>query len=107
MVEETPIATGLIEYRHREGRLLACALSDRLSDGLSMVYSFYDPTEERRSPGTHMILDHVDYAASLGLPYLYLGYWVDGCRKMDYKRRFRPLEALGPQGWYLMNSGSV
>jgi arginine-tRNA-protein transferase len=107
MVEETPIVTGLIEYRHREGRLMACALSDRLGDGLSMVYSFYDPAEERRSPGTHMILDHVDYAVSLGLAYLYLGYWVDGCRKMDYKRRFRPLEALGPQGWYLMNPGSA
>ena len=108
MVEETPIATNLIEYRRNGGangtdELVACALSDRLGDGVSMVYSFYAPEEERRSLGTYMILDHVAYAAELGLPYLYLGYWVGGCRKMDYKRRFKPLEALGPQGWYLMN----
>jgi arginyl-tRNA--protein-N-Asp/Glu arginylyltransferase len=107
MVEETPIATSLIEYRLKAddgaGQLLGCALSDRLGDGLSMVYSFFSPGEVRRSLGTYMILDHIAYTASLGLPYLYLGYWVGGCRKMDYKRRFRPLEALGPQGWYLMN----
>lgn len=110
MVEETPITTSLVEYRQTgdegtegAGKLLGCALSDRLGDGISMVYSFYAPGEARRSLGTHMILDHIDYTASLGLPYLYLGYWVSGCRKMDYKRRFSPLEALGPQGWYLMN----
>ena len=110
MVEETPIATSLVEYRckNEDGRseLLACALSDRLGDGLSMVYSFYAPNEIRRSLGTFMILDHIAYAAQLGLPYLYLGYWVADCRKMEYKRRFRPLEALGPQGWYLMNEAS-
>ncbi len=66
-------------------------------------YSFYEPIEERRSLGTFMILDHIAYAIQLGLPYLYLGYWVADCRKMEYKRRFKPLEALGPQGWYLMN----
>jgi len=71
-----------------------------------MVYSFYAPNEIRRSLGTFMILDHIAYAAQLGLPYLYLGYWVADCRKMEYKRRFRPLEALGPQGWYLMNEAS-
>ncbi|HXZ68718.1 MAG TPA: GNAT family N-acetyltransferase, partial [Alphaproteobacteria bacterium] len=108
MVEETPIATNLLEYRRPAGtngatELVACALSDRLGDGISMVYSFYDPDAEKRSLGTYMILDHIAYAAELGLPYLYLGYWVADCRKMDYKRRFRPLEALGPQGWYLMN----
>jgi leucyl-tRNA---protein transferase len=108
MVEETPIATNVIEYRVKRARgdseLIAAALSDRLGDGVSMVYSFYAPDEERRSLGTHMILDHIAYAAELGLPYLYLGYWVADCRKMEYKRRFRPLEALGPQGWYLMNA---
>jgi arginine-tRNA-protein transferase len=106
MVEETPISTGLVEYRTAAGKLFACSLTDRLGDGLSMVYSFYDPSAEPRSPGTHMILDHVAYAASLGLAHLYLGYWVAGCRKMDYKRRFRPLEALGPQGWHLINRAS-
>ena len=107
MVEETPISTNLIEYRQAaasgKSELIACALSDRLGDGISMVYSFYDPEADRRSLGTYMILDHIAYAAELGLPYLYLGYWVADCRKMDYKRRFRPLEALGPQGWYMMN----
>jgi arginine-tRNA-protein transferase len=104
MVEETPITTGLVEYRDPSAKLIACALTDRLGDGLSMVYSFYAPAEEQRSPGTHMILDHIAYAAGLGLDYLYLGYWVAGCRKMDYKRRFRPLEALGPQGWYALDA---
>ncbi len=62
-----------------------------------MVYSFYDPAEAARSPGTFMILDHIRRAQRLGLPYLYLGYWVEGSRKMDYKSRFRPQERLiGP-----------
>ena len=99
MVEETPIATGLVEYRHTCGKLVGCTLMDRLSDGLSMVYSFYDPHPDYRGLGTFMVLDHMNYVAELGLDYLYLGYWVEGCRKMDYKRRFRPLETLGPNGW--------
>lgn len=108
MVEETPVSTSLIEYREKAvdgdaAPLVACALTDRLADGLSMVYSFFRGGAEERSLGTYMILDHVAYARALGLPYLYLGYWVADCRKMDYKRRFRPLEALGPKGWTLMN----
>ena len=104
MVEETPIETILIEYRIREpngnaGALVACALTDVLQDGLSMVYSFFDPALSLRSLGTHMILDHVQVAKAKRLPFVYLGYWVRGSRKMDYKARFRPLEALGPAGW--------
>jgi arginine-tRNA-protein transferase len=64
-----------------------------------MVYSFYDPEHERRSLGTFMILDHVRRARALGLPHVYLGYWVEGSRKMAYKSRFRPQERLGPVGW--------
>jgi len=64
-----------------------------------MVYSFYDPADETRSLGTHMILDHIEYARRLGLPYLYLGYWIDGSRKMSYKTRFQPQEHLGAGGW--------
>jgi len=79
--------------------LLAVALSDVLSDGLSMVYSFFDPDEADRSLGTLMILDHIERAKAMGLPYVYLGYWVAGSQKMDYKRRFRPQEHLGPRGW--------
>lgn len=99
MVEQTPVDTLLLEYRDASGRLLGCALTDYLKDGLSMVYSFFEPDEAGRSLGTYMILDHIRYAAELGLPHVYLGYWVAGSPKMDYKRRFSPLEELTPDGW--------
>jgi leucyl-tRNA---protein transferase len=109
MVEDSVVETFVTEYRLEpgasqsggsgQGPLMAVALCDRLSDGISMVYSFYDPEAEGRSLGTHMILDHIAFARSLGLPYLYLGYWVEGSRKMDYKARFTPQERLGPSGW--------
>jgi arginine-tRNA-protein transferase len=104
MVEETPVDTHIVEYRRANddgspGALIACALTDRLKDGLSMVYSFFHPGEEARSLGTFMILDHVRMANAKGLPYVYLGYWVQGSDKMDYKARFQPLEALGQNGW--------
>jgi len=103
MVEETPVDTHIIEYRipdgSERGRLLACALTDELRDGLSMVYSFFHPGEDARSLGTYMILDHVRAARRLGLPHVYLGYWVRGSKKMDYKSRFRPIEALTRDGW--------
>lgn len=99
MVEETPVATHIVEYRKADGQLIAAALTDRLKDGLSMVYSFFHPGENARSLGTYMILDHVRAAQAQGLPYVYLGYWVRGSRKMDYKVRFAPLEALTPNGW--------
>lgn len=99
MVEETPVDTRIVEYRGAGGTLIACALTDRLKDGLSMVYSFFHPGEEARSLGTYMILDHVRAAQAQGLPYVYLGYWVRGSEKMDYKTRFTPLEALGQNGW--------
>jgi len=79
--------------------LLGVALTDMLADGLSMVYSFYEPEEERRSLGTYMILDHIERAKRLGLPHLYLGYWVEGSKKMAYKARFLPQERLTPEGW--------
>ena len=99
MVEETPVQTHIVEYRGGDGTLVACALTDRLKDGLSMVYSFFHPGEDGRSLGTYMILDHVMAARALGLPYVYLGYWVRGSEKMDYKIRFAPLEALTQNGW--------
>jgi arginine-tRNA-protein transferase len=104
MVEETPVDTHIVEYRSRgengaDGPLLSCALTDVLRDGLSMVYSFFHPGEIARSLGTHMILDHIEAARARGLSYVYLGYWIRGSDKMDYKSRFRPLEALGPEGW--------
>ncbi len=99
MVEETPVDTHIVEYRRPDGTLVACALTDRLKDGLSMVYSFFHPGEEARSLGTTMILDHVRAARAAALPYVYLGYWVRGSEKMDYKVRFAPLEALTQNGW--------
>jgi len=104
MVEETPVDTQIIEYRRpttdgRPGTLIACALTDVLRDGVSMVYSFFHPGEDARSLGTYMILDHIRDAKSRGLPHVYLGYWVEGSDKMSYKTRFRPMEALGREGW--------
>jgi leucyl-tRNA---protein transferase len=104
MVEETPVETHIVEYRlpgtdGAPGQLVACALTDALRDGLSMVYSFYHPGEIARSLGTYMILDHVQSAQVRGLQHVYLGYWVRGSKKMDYKSRFRPMEALTRDGW--------
>ncbi|MGH6888842.1 MAG: arginyltransferase [Rhizomicrobium sp.] len=104
MVEETPVNTHIVEYREepadgRRAQLLACALTDVLRDGLSMVYSFFHPGADSRSLGTYMILDHVAAARRRKLPYVYLGYWIRGSTKMQYKSRFRPLEALTRDGW--------
>lgn len=116
MVEETTVNTRIIEYRalpsaqasakdaakaqaKTKGPLLAVALTDVLEDGLSMVYSFFDVGEEERSLGTYMILEHIERARALDLRYVYLGYWVDECRKMAYKRRFKPQEMLTDRGW--------
>ncbi len=98
MVEDSHVETRMVEYR-RADTLLSVALTDLLGDGLSMVYSFYEPQESHRSLGTFMILDHIARARRLGLPYVYLGYWVRGSRKMDYKGRFRPQERLTAKGW--------
>ena len=112
MVEETHVNTRLVEYRKRflpgndvlastKGQLLGACITDTLSDGLSLVYSFYDPEATKRSLGSYFILDHIERAKALGLPYLYLGYWVQGSKKMDYKTRFQPIEYLGRNGWSL------
>lgn len=109
MVEDSMIETFLTEYREKPDDadnldiagwpLKAVALCDRLTDGISMVYSFYDPADASSSLGTYMILEHIDFARRIGLPYLYLGYWIEGSRKMAYKARFLPQERLGPDNW--------
>lgn len=113
MVEDTAVRTHIVEYRLRpktpgsskdNGELMACALVDVMNDGLSLVYSFYDPTVGRRSLGSFVILDHVIQAGLAALPYVYLGYWVRGSEKMDYKVRFSPIELLRPEGWTLVSS---
>jgi leucyl-tRNA---protein transferase len=114
MVEDSHVKTTVIEYRRRgpdsamsgrgEGALLALSLTDVLADGLSMVYSFFEPEEDNRSLGTFMILDHIARAKAYGLKYLYLGYWVQGSQKMDYKGRFTPQQRLMPEGWTRVES---
>ena len=106
MVEDSVVETFVTEYRlkpdpYGDGKspLIAVSLCDRLSDGVSMVYSFYDPTQPQRSLGTYMILDHVEFARSQGHPFVYLGYWIEGSRKMRYKNRFEPQERLTSKGW--------
>ncbi len=99
MIEEGSIATSLFEFRGPAGELAAAVLSDRLSDGFSAVYSFFEPDLKRRSLGTYMVLALVGRAADLLLPHVYLGYWIANSRKMAYKSRFRPLEALTDDGW--------
>ena len=104
MVDETPVTSTVVEYSRTEPatgarRLLAACLSDILGDGLSMVYSFYDPAEQQRSLGSYMILDHIRLAREMGLPYVYLGYWVAGSPKMDYKIGYRPFELCDGARW--------
>lgn len=105
MVEHTSVSTTMIEYREPTasgdpGRLVGVCLTDRQSDGLSMIYSFYDAEHGARAGlGNYIILDHIRRAAADGLPYVYLGYWVEGSPRMQYKVRYRPLEKLTRDGW--------
>lgn len=106
MVDASPVQTAVFEYRNRrepgqedDGALQATALTDVLRDGLSMVYSFFRPELSERSVGSFMVLDHVRIAAELGLPYVYLGYWVRGSDKMGYKADFSPLEVFDGDTW--------
>lgn len=105
MVEQTPVPTYVVEYREpgvddQPGRLVGACLTDQLSDGLSMIYSFYDVgADARPGLGTYIILDHILRAARAALPHVYLGYWIDGCERMTYKTRFKPLEQLTAAGW--------
>ncbi len=112
MVEQTPVDTVVVEYREpsadgRPGRLVGACLTDKQSDGLSMVYSFFEPEHSaRRGLGTFIILDHIVRAARAALPFVYLGYWIDGCERMDYKTRFQPVERLGAGGWQRIPAAS-
>jgi len=106
MVEHTPVTSYVVEYREPSpdgvspGRLVGACLTDKQGDGLSMIYSFYDPDHAERSGlGNFIILDHIRRAEQMGLPYIYLGYWVDGSSRMQYKVRYRPLERLTRGGW--------
>ncbi len=100
MVEDSPIDTNLVEFRDQEDRLVCVCLMDRMDDGLSAVYSFFDPAEKRQGLGTFMVLWMIRRARHERLPYVYLGYWIEESRKMAYKIRFQPLEGFTPDGWY-------
>lgn len=106
MIEECTSSTRIIDYRLKDddefgkkGDLIACILIDLLHDGRSLVYSFYSPNYLKDSLGTYLVLDQIRAAKLKNQPYTYLGYWIKGSKKMEYKTRFRPFEHLGPQGW--------
>lgn len=105
MVEQTPVHTHVIEYReprqgYAPGKLVGACLTDRQADGLSMIYSFYDAEHpDRPGLGNFIIMDHILRARAAGLPYVYLGYWVRGSKRMAYKARFGPVEKLAAEGW--------
>ena len=102
MIEETPIRSRVVEYTDPDNGLTAVSLTDVLDDGLSMVYSFYDPDRPKDSLGTYLILDHIEIAREAGLPYVYLGYWVPGSPKMGYKSKFSGLELYIGGKWKKM-----
>lgn len=99
MVADSPIDTRMVEFRDTDRQLIAACLTDWSSDGISAVYSFFAADRAQDSLGSFVVLRLIDLARQAGLPYLYLGYWVKGSPKMDYKRRFQPLERYGPDGW--------
>jgi leucyl-tRNA---protein transferase len=105
MVEQTPVNSYVVEYREpsvdgRPGRLVGGCVTDQQGDGLSMIYSYFEPEDENRPGlGNFIIMDHILRATAAGLPYVYLGYWIQGSKRMEYKAKFRPIERLGPDGW--------
>ena len=104
MIEETPVTSRVMEYAQSNGDLKAVCLTDIFDDGLSLVYSFFDTSQPQNSIGTYMILDHIEMARDAGLPYVYLGYWVPGSPKMDYKARFKGVEVFRLGHWRALDS---
>jgi arginyl-tRNA--protein-N-Asp/Glu arginylyltransferase len=97
MLLENPFPTEECGY-YLGDRLIAVGYVDALREGLSAIYCYYDPANGGRSLGTFNILTLLSSAHERGLPYIYLGYYVEGCRSLEYKRMFRPNEVLGPDG---------
>jgi len=106
MIQDGSVASRLLELRDSRDGLMGAMLVDTLSDGLSAVYSFFDPAADRRSLGTYFVLAAIDLLKGKGHPFLYLGYWIQRSRKMAYKSHFHPLQKLGPVGWVALESGA-
>ena len=110
MIEETNVESKLIEYyakKSGELELISFSLVDILDDGISMVYSVFNPDFKERSLGTYMILDHNNLTLEMDLQYVYLGYWVQGSSKMDYKKRFSPLEVFTNDKWVCVSKSKI
>ncbi len=99
MVVSSPVHTSILEYRNPEGDLVAACLIDKVGDGYSAVYSFFDPETSNRSLGSYIVLSLIERVRAENLPYVYLGFWVANSPKMQYKVRFQPIEGFGPRGW--------
>ncbi|MDH5188284.1 MAG: arginyltransferase [Rhodospirillaceae bacterium] len=99
LIEDTPVRTNVIEFRNHENQLIACCITDQIKGGISAVYSFYSPNLGMRSLGTFMVLWIIKHTHNLGLNHVYLGYWVSESSKMDYKKRFSPLEGYFNGTW--------
>lgn len=99
MVEDSPVRSQLVEFRDPDGILVAVCLTDLMDDGLSLVYSYFDPDDKKRSLGNYLVLWHIVQAKSMAMPYVYLGYWIAESQKMSYKKRFQPAEILTKAGW--------
>lgn len=99
---QSRVDTRLVEFSE-SGRLRMVSLVDVLDDGLSSVYTFFDPDIPHASFGTYNILWQIEQCRTLGLPYLYLGYWIADCRKMAYKSAFHPIEGLIDGQWQVLN----
>lgn len=107
MLREGEADTHIYQLRDPKGNLVGGIITDHVNDGYSAVYSFFDPREMRRSLGAQLILTLIEEAQSNNFAFVYLGYWIAASRKMAYKARFRPLQALGPQGWDWLDGDPV
>lgn len=104
MIADSPVRTFLTEFRTENGQLTGVCLNDLLEDGLSAVYSFYDPARAALSPGTFAVLHLIGKTRELNLPYLYLGYWIAESPKMSYKSSFRPAEIFTHGTWHALET---